>query len=77
MKYNVENAIAERQPFRLPLEQLGGSFPLCKALPAALEHPPRDVETENLAVGSEVRYVCPGPNRDLQNACARAKLQLF
>src|SRR5215470_17027909 len=70
MKDNVEDAIVERQPFRFPLKQLGSSFPLSKALPASLEHAPRDVETKNLAVGSEVRYVRSGPDRYLQHACA-------
>jgi hypothetical protein len=55
-KHNVEDVIAERQSFRLSLEQLGTSFPLDKALPASLKHAPRDVETENLGVGREVRF---------------------
>ena len=40
VKHNVEDAITKWQPFRFALEQFGGSFPLCKALPASLEHSP-------------------------------------
>jgi hypothetical protein len=64
VKNNIEDAVAESQSFRFPLEQLSGSFPLCKVLPAPLEHSPRAVETEDLPVGWKARYVCHGRGWD-------------